>query len=54
MPLRIVTTLDSAAQRAAEEEMRRQLKTVEDGELGLFDEPETHLDADRSSCPTAE
>ena len=36
-PLRIVTTLDSAAQRAAEEEMRRQLKTVEDGELGLFE-----------------
>jgi penicillin-binding protein 1A len=36
-PLRIVTTLDSAAQRAAEEELRRQLKRVEDGEMGLFE-----------------
>ncbi|HEX6899286.1 MAG TPA: PBP1A family penicillin-binding protein [Thermoanaerobaculia bacterium] len=36
-PLRIVTTLDSAAQRAAEEELRRQLKSVEDGEQGLFE-----------------
>ncbi len=35
-PLRIVTTLDSAAQRAAEEELRGQLKRVESGELGPF------------------
>ena len=35
-PLRIVTTLDSAAQRAAEEELRRQLKAVEAGSLGRF------------------
>jgi 1A family penicillin-binding protein len=35
-PLRIVTTLDSAAQRAAEEELRRQLKAVESGALGAF------------------
>ncbi|HYX23888.1 MAG TPA: PBP1A family penicillin-binding protein, partial [Thermoanaerobaculia bacterium] len=36
-PLRIVTTLDSAAQRAAEEELRGQLKRVESGEMGTFD-----------------
>ncbi len=36
-PLRIVTTLDSAAQRAAEEELHGQLKRVESGELGAFD-----------------
>ncbi|HSU82117.1 MAG TPA: transglycosylase domain-containing protein, partial [Thermoanaerobaculia bacterium] len=35
-PLRIVTTLDSAAQRAAEEELRRQLKQIESGYLGIF------------------
>jgi 1A family penicillin-binding protein len=35
-PLRIVTTLDSAAQRAAEEELRRQLKQIESGDLGAF------------------
>jgi penicillin-binding protein 1A len=35
-PLRIVTTLDSAAQRAAEEELRRQLKLIESGDLGAF------------------
>lgn len=35
-PLRIVTTLDSAAQRAAEEELRRQLKLIESGGLGAF------------------
>jgi penicillin-binding protein 1A len=34
--LRIVTTLDSAAQRAAEEELRRQLKLIESGDLGAF------------------
>ena len=36
-PLRVVTTLDSAAQRAAEEELRRQLKLVESGGLGRFE-----------------
>ncbi|HKI05424.1 MAG TPA: PBP1A family penicillin-binding protein [Thermoanaerobaculia bacterium] len=35
-PVRIVTTLDSAAQRAAEEELRNQLKRVESGDLGDF------------------
>ncbi len=35
-PLRIVTTLDSTAQRAAEEELRRQLKLIESGSLGPF------------------
>jgi penicillin-binding protein 1A len=35
-PLRIVTTLDSAYQRAAEEELRGQLKRIESGELGAF------------------
>ncbi|HET9210009.1 MAG TPA: PBP1A family penicillin-binding protein [Thermoanaerobaculia bacterium] len=38
-PLRIVTTLDSAAQRAAEEELRRQLKGVESGAMGAFQGP---------------
>ena len=38
-PLRIWTTLDSRAQRAAEEELSRQLKRVESGELGKFDGP---------------
>jgi penicillin-binding protein 1A len=42
-PLRIVTTLDSAAQRAAEEELRRQLKYIEDGEMGLFQGPRYSL-----------
>ena len=37
--LRIVTTLDSAAQRAAEEELRRQLKLIETGGLGPFQGP---------------
>jgi len=36
-PLRVVTTLDSSAQRAAEEELRRQLKLVESGGLGPFE-----------------
>jgi penicillin-binding protein 1A len=35
-PVRIVTTLDSAAQRATEEELRNQLKRVESGDLGNF------------------
>ena len=38
-PLRIVTTLDSAAQRATEEELRAQLKRVENGRLGGFNGP---------------
>lgn len=38
-PLRIRTTLDSRAQRAAEEELDRQLRQVESGELGAFDGP---------------
>ena len=38
-PLRIWTTLDSSAQRAAEEELSRQLKRVEAGELGRFEGP---------------
>lgn len=44
-PLRIVTTLDSAAQRAAEEELRRQLKLVESRELGRFQAPRYSPDA---------
>lgn len=38
-PLRIRTTLDSGTQRAAEEELRRQLKQIESGELGAFQGP---------------
>jgi membrane peptidoglycan carboxypeptidase len=44
-PLRIVTTLDSSAQRAAEEELRRQLKLVESGGLGGFQGPRYAPDA---------
>jgi penicillin-binding protein 1A len=44
-PLRIVTTLDSAAQRAAEEELRRQLKLVESGGMGSFQGPRYSPDA---------
>ncbi|HEX7182861.1 MAG TPA: PBP1A family penicillin-binding protein [Thermoanaerobaculia bacterium] len=36
-PLRIRTTLDSRAQRAAEEELSRQLRRIESGELGAFE-----------------
>jgi penicillin-binding protein 1A len=52
-PVRIVTTLDSAAQRAAEEELRRQLKHVEDGEMGLFEGPRYSLvtEAPREGTP---
>ncbi|HYG61959.1 MAG TPA: PBP1A family penicillin-binding protein, partial [Thermoanaerobaculia bacterium] len=35
-PLRVRTTLDSSTQRAAEEELRRQLRRIESGELGAF------------------
>lgn len=38
-PLRVRTTLDSRVQRAAEEELARQLRLVEDGELGSFQGP---------------
>ncbi len=38
-PLRIHTTLDAGAQRAAEEELARQLAAVERGELGRFRGP---------------
>ncbi|HVS00418.1 MAG TPA: transglycosylase domain-containing protein, partial [Thermoanaerobaculia bacterium] len=38
-PLRVYTTLDSRAQRAAEEELRRQLKMIESGQLGGFGGP---------------
>jgi penicillin-binding protein 1A len=52
-PLRIVTTLDSAAQRAAEEELRRQLKLVESGELGGFQGPRYSPDAEVSDGGTS-
>ncbi|HEY3571380.1 MAG TPA: PBP1A family penicillin-binding protein [Thermoanaerobaculia bacterium] len=51
-PLRIVTTLDSAAQRAAEEELRRQLKLVESGELGGFQGPRYSPEAEVSDGGT--
>jgi len=38
-PLRIRTTLDSRAQRTAEEELSRQLKLIESGQLGSFAGP---------------
>ncbi len=38
-PLRIRTTLDSRAQRAAEEELSRQLRMIEIGEAGAFNGP---------------
>jgi 1A family penicillin-binding protein len=38
-PLRIRTTLDSRAQRAAEEELARQLKALESGQQGTFSGP---------------
>ena len=38
-PLRVVTTLDSRIQRAAEEELLRQLKLLESGALGSFKGP---------------
>jgi penicillin-binding protein 1A len=52
-PLRIVTTLDSAAQRAAEEELRRQLKLVESGEMGSFQGPHYSPDAGVSDGGTS-
>ena len=52
-PLRVITTLDSAAQRAAEEELRRQLKLVESGGLGSFAGPRyvQNGDAPEGSTP---
>jgi 1A family penicillin-binding protein len=38
-PLRILTTLDSRLQRAAEEELSRQLRRIERGALGRFEGP---------------
>jgi penicillin-binding protein 1A len=35
-PLRVITTLDRDAQQAAEAELRRQLRAIEDGEFGAF------------------
>jgi penicillin-binding protein 1A len=52
-PLRIVTTLDSAAQRAAEEELRRQLKLVESGAMGVFQGPRYSPDAGVSAGGTS-
>jgi penicillin-binding protein 1A len=43
-PLRVWTTLDSRAQRAAEEELSRQLRRVEAGELGRFQGPRYSAD----------
>jgi penicillin-binding protein 1A len=37
--LRVRTTLDSSIQRAAEEELRRQLRRIESGAVGAFDGP---------------
>lgn len=45
-PLRVRTTLDSRAQRAAEEELSRQLRRIEDGELGAFEGPRYSAGAD--------
>lgn len=44
-PLRVWTTLDSRAQRAAEEELSRQLKRVESGDLGRFQGPKYSPDS---------
>jgi 1A family penicillin-binding protein len=38
-PVRVWTTLDLAAQRAAEEELERQLRTIESGKLGRSSTP---------------
>ncbi len=38
-PLRVRTTLDARIQRAAEEELSRQLRRIENGELGRFEGP---------------
>jgi penicillin-binding protein 1A len=45
-PLRVRTTLDSRAQRAAEEELSRQLRRIEDSELGAFAGPRYSADAE--------
>ena len=45
-PLRVRTTLDSRAQRAAEEELSRQLRRIESGELGAFEGPRYTADAE--------
>jgi penicillin-binding protein 1A len=45
-PLRVRTTLDARTQRAAEEELSRQLRRVENGELGAFAGPRYSADAE--------
>jgi 1A family penicillin-binding protein len=45
-PLRVRTTLDSRTQRAAEEELSRQLRRLESGELGAFEGPRYSADAE--------
>ena len=52
-PLRIWTTLDSAVQRAADEELARQLRAIEDGELGRFEGDGYAPDAEPSENGTS-
>ena len=47
-PLRVRTTLDSRLQRAAEEELARHLRRIENGELGAFDGSRYFSDAQPS------
>jgi penicillin-binding protein 1A len=51
--LRVRTTLDSRAQRTSEEELARQLKQVEGGQLGGFDGPRYDAAANPSPDGTA-
>jgi penicillin-binding protein 1A len=51
--LRVRTTLDSRAQRTAEEELARQLKQIEGGQLGAFDGPRYSAAAEPSPDGTA-
>ncbi|HEX9108503.1 MAG TPA: transglycosylase domain-containing protein, partial [Longimicrobiales bacterium] len=41
-PMKIVTTIDADMQRAAEQELERQLQAIEGGELGYFSGPRYH------------
>lgn len=52
-PLRVRTTLDSAIQRAAEEELRRQLRRIEDGAFGAFEGPRYSSAVDPAKAPGA-
>jgi penicillin-binding protein 1A len=45
-PLRVRTTLDSSIQRTAEEELSRQLRRLESGELGAFEGPRYSADSE--------